>query len=553
MQPSGGSRAGMRLWVCLDPDPERGTTTVTDVEDIDEARLMQPPMSMVVVYAFDARGVCTLAKNTGVLQGLTPQEILGKSLLELYARQPAVIANIERVLGGQRVRNITVVDGRELDTFIEPEFGPDGEVVGAFGMAVDVTEARANERMLADMAERDRALAEMSARLAEDTADIDRVVEDAARLVAKFLGGYVAVWTLTETGALKLGAAWHRDLHKRALIEGLLSRLDLSTPLMFAQAALTHGRADAIGSAELMARLPEDARPLQSETGVETIAHAPIKAAGATLGVLAVYREPEHGAFTASELILLAEVAGRIGMALANARLLADLVAEEKRVRQLAEQRQSLLARQVAVVEAERARIAADVHDDSIQVLAAVDLRLGLLRRRLQTDAPAHLDFLDRLHRDIQEAVSRLRALLFDLEAPARDHALADALRQLATQALQDSDVEWIVDDTTSSTPSETVRTVAYRICQEALANVRRHAGARRVRLALSDSDGGLLLTVTDDGRGMGSEATESRLGHLGLGGMRERAETAGGHWHIESRPGEGTTVSAWLPLHDRD
>ncbi len=509
------------------------------------------PLPPVMVYAFDADGTCTLSEGPGLARiGLSREELVGRSVHEVFAHLPAVLANIDEVLAGRRVRNVTVVDHVELDTFIEPLFDAAGQVVGAFGTSVDVTEERARERQLADVARRDGALASLSASLAADSDDVDAVLEHAARVVAELLGGFVIVWTLTErVDELVPAARWHDDPDKRARVDGYISRVDPSLPMTLAASALDRGRPDALGADELAAALTGDAERVRAEANVEDVAHAPMMARGQILGVLAVYREPDHGSFDADDLTLLGEVAGRIGMALANARLLAEQRLAEERARQLSEQRQALLAREAAAVEAERARIAADVHDDSLQVLAAVDLRLGVLRRRLRDEGPENLDLIDRLHADIQEAVDRLRELLFDLEAPARELGLGDALRRAAAHAFADSGVDWRLEDGAGRELPQSVRTVAYRICQEALANVRRHSGARRVRVVLGVADGGLLLEVADDGRGMDASASGPRLGHLGLAGMRERADAAGGWWRLESRSGAGTTGRAWLPL----
>jgi signal transduction histidine kinase len=95
--------------------------------------------------------------------------------------------------------------------------------------------------------------------------------------------------------------------------------------------------------------------------------------------------------------------------------------------------------------------------------------------------------------------------------------------------------------------PTATAITI-FRICQEALSNVRKHAGATRVDIALTSTDGGTLTEVRDDGRGFPDPATGHPNRHFGLIEMRERAETAGGWWSVDSVPEEGTTVRFWLP-----
>jgi signal transduction histidine kinase len=87
-----------------------------------------------------------------------------------------------------------------------------------------------------------------------------------------------------------------------------------------------------------------------------------------------------------------------------------------------------------------------------------------------------------------------------------------------------------------------------YRICQEALTNVHKHARASRVEISLSTVDSGTLFRVTDDGVGTAVTGTDPGRDHFGLIEMRERAESAHGWWSMSSKPGEGTSVEFWLP-----
>ena len=214
----------------------------------------------------------------------------------------------------------------------------------------------------------------------------------------------------------------------------------------------------------------------------------------------------------------------------------------------LAEQRQELLDRLVQAQEDERSRIAADVHDDSVQALAAVELRLGLLRRQLAGIEPALLLSIERAHESVAEATSRLRHLLFDLESPALRSDLATALSEAAEYVFEDADVRWsFVGDRSVDLP-EAARVTAYRVAKEALVNVRKHAGARHVEIDVRRAPGAVVVTVSDDGSGVAPEALQARPGHLGVGGMRDRAEIAGGRLEVEPRPEGGTRVRLVLP-----
>lgn len=205
-----------------------------------------------------------------------------------------------------------------------------------------------------------------------------------------------------------------------------------------------------------------------------------------------------------------------------------------------------LLTELVDAQEKERARIAGDIHDDAIQVVTAVGMRVAILRDRLSD--PHLLEPLDRLGEVVSQAIARLRRLLFELRPRVLDEeGLAAALRQHLE--MMGGDLEMHLEDRLVTEPSGESRTILYRVAQEALTNVRKHADARRVDLLLEERDGGFQISIRDDGKGFSPEEIERpRPGHLGLASMRERAEMAGGWFRLESAPGAGATVACWVP-----
>lgn len=221
-------------------------------------------------------------------------------------------------------------------------------------------------------------------------------------------------------------------------------------------------------------------------------------------------------------------------------------------LRKTDDERRTLLAHLVRAQEDERKRIASDVHDDSIQVMAAVGLRLGMLRGQL-TD-PEQLARITKLEESVQLSIGRLRHLLFQLAPPALDReGLAAAIRTYLDEAFGEEKVAYHLESLISAEPSREIRTLVYRIAQEALSNVRKHAQARQVGVRLDDSDGGLLVQVRDDGVGyLPADSEMPQPGHLGLVSMRERAEMLGGWFRIEGDPGAGTSVEFWVPMDER-
>jgi PAS domain S-box-containing protein len=217
-------------------------------------------------------------------------------------------------------------------------------------------------------------------------------------------------------------------------------------------------------------------------------------------------------------------------------------------LRQADEQRRSLLERVVTSQEEERRQVAGDIHDDAIQAMVAVTLQLQALGGRLRD--PRSTELLDRLAATATESVGRLRQLVFELRPPLLDEVgLAAAIDQYARRAGELAGfVVQVTDESAGELPDE-LRVVAYRIIQEALANVRAHARASRVAVRLEEVEGGVLARVSDDGIGFLPGLVERRpAGHLGLISMREQAAMAGGWSRIASAPGMGTTVELWLP-----
>ncbi|TQN42953.1 signal transduction histidine kinase [Blastococcus colisei] len=227
-----------------------------------------------------------------------------------------------------------------------------------------------------------------------------------------------------------------------------------------------------------------------------------------------------------------------------------------RELRALTTARQRALSeRLVEAQDDERARIAADVHDDSIQALAAVDLRLGALRNRLRHRAPDEADGVETAMDAVHGAGIRLRHLLFELETPVLDAPLHDGLHEAAAQIFEDSDIAWSVEERGQATLPQQVRVSAYRIAREALVNARKHAEARHVTVTVDATHAGAEVWVIDDGIGADrTAATRSGRRHSGVVGMRDRAMASGGWWRSGPGPrGMGTAVSFFLPAPGAD
>ncbi len=304
---------------------------------------------------------------------------------------------------------------------------------------------------------------------------------------------------------------------------------------------------------------------------VEVSAWAPVRVDGRIAGRVQVRLSAEHlreasmrlwaaallgGALLAAALFFLPLATVRRGdardLALwrrleeANATLEARVVERTLDLRAREAELTALGARLVAVQEEERARISRDLHDDLGQVLTGLRLRLTTLSSVLAPGHPGHVH-LDAALSAVDEGVEQVRHIAHRLRPAALDGlGTRAALRAHAERWSRDSGLELVVTLPEVEPPGH-VGEVLFRVAQEALTNVTRHAEARRVTVSLLPFDDGWRLVVEDDGKGIPAAPAEGRRG-LGLLGARERVEQAGGYLDVEAAEPRGTRVLAWHP-----
>lgn len=231
-----------------------------------------------------------------------------------------------------------------------------------------------------------------------------------------------------------------------------------------------------------------------------------------------------------------------------------ELTAALSELRSVEAERKRLLDQTVHSVEAERKRIAIELHDGPIQHLTALGLRLDAERRRLARQLPesSHDANLDSLQEGLRSEIADLRRVVTNLRPPALDEwGLDVALSNYVSAMKEDSDLDCLLQAHLTRRLPSAIETVLYRVVQEALTNVVRHARARQAIVTLSEEQGEVALEVRDDGIGIGAGTIDERglAGHFGLLGMRERVQMIGGAWELTSTPGSGTEIRARIPV----
>lgn len=225
---------------------------------------------------------------------------------------------------------------------------------------------------------------------------------------------------------------------------------------------------------------------------------------------------------------------------------------QNARLEDQAQERRGLLDTVLRTSEEERRLLAAELHDGPIQRLAGLGYRLERARNRLERGNPeGATPLLAELQEGLSEETRRLREMMAELRPPVLDQrGLDSALRDHATAFQRAWGVGCTVRSSLDQRLDQDVETVLYRVAQEALANVAKHAHAERAWVSLRARNGSVILEVGDDGVGFDPLYTSSNgtRDHFGLTAMRERVEMAGGRWEIQSSPGHGTRVVAEFP-----
>ncbi len=319
----------------------------------------------------------------------------------------------------------------------------------------------------------------------------------------------------------RLGQRLEGTLQPDAVLPTIVGTVREALKLPYAAIALGQDRGLAIAAS---AGLPGDA-PL----------HLPLVYQHETVGELLISPRARDEPFSRADRRLLDDLARQAGVAAHAVCLTAELQRSRERL--------------VTAREEERRRLRRDLHDGLGPSLAAQTLKVGSARALLAHNPAAAGALLDQLEDDIEAALQDVRRLVYDLRPPALDElGLAGALRERAAHyAGETGQGLRVVIETPEELPAlpAAVEVAAYRIVQEALANVVRHAHASTCSVRLAMEGAALIITVTDDGRGLPAER------HVGLGlhSMRERTEELGGTCQVEALPAGGTRVLAHLPL----
>jgi signal transduction histidine kinase/ligand-binding sensor domain-containing protein len=253
-------------------------------------------------------------------------------------------------------------------------------------------------------------------------------------------------------------------------------------------------------------------------------------------------------------LLLWSSVRLRLRMLARRAAQLSEQVAQrtlelQQRTEQLEASRQALRrlgAHTEHTLEEERKRVARELHDELGQQLVAMRMEVSVLKARADAGQPPSPGQWQLVRDRVDRFTASMRSLVADLRPPALDGGLVPALEWLAAECRRISGAACEVEvDADVRTLRPEVKTMLFRVAQESLNNVMRHAHASRVMLRLGRDGAGWQLSIEDDGRGFDTASPPSGFGLLS---MEERAQLLGGHLTVDSSPGQGCRIRLRLP-----
>ncbi|MCL6547343.1 MAG: sensor histidine kinase [Alicyclobacillus sp.] len=205
----------------------------------------------------------------------------------------------------------------------------------------------------------------------------------------------------------------------------------------------------------------------------------------------------------------------------------------------------------IKLLEEERRRIARDLHDGPAQALTNISMRLDVIRRLFETNPELALEDLARTNSRVVAVINDIRRLIYDLRPVAIDEV---GLLSATKEFLRRCESEWRIafhltvgpGVTTDIAPAKQV--ALYRLIQEILNNVHKHAAATEVTVQFERSGEELRIRIADNGKGFDPEAIPQ--GHFGILGMRERARFLHGRLEIDSQPGKGSRFTLFVPVY---
>lgn len=404
-----------------------------------------------------------------------------------------------------------------------------------------------NKKLIEDK-RRSEIRASLSQRLMQDTQDYDHLLEQITDELSNLVGDTCLIGLFTsDLTIVEVRAVADRDLESLPRQrKQLLNRAIPVETNVIASRILKGERYSAKKiSKEMGAELfPAEFAVLLGKDGLNVLEVFPLQAGDQPMGMLAIARE--YGSpYSDDEISFIKSLTSLIALAIQNARLFEQLTESQNQLRGLSQQL-------VQVQEDEFSHLAEELHDRVGQDMTAINVNLNILQtllpRNVSEDVIARLADTEKL---VIESVKRMRTTMTELRPPMLDqYGLSAALYWYSEQYQRRTEIHVKVNDRyMKNTRLPTDAEIAlFRIAQEALNNVAKHASATRVDIELFEEDGNVMMAIRDNGMGFDAKSKNLRnLQHWGVTLMQERARAINGKFLLRSVPGQGTQIVVQL------
>jgi PAS domain S-box-containing protein len=484
---------GQLLVICVVRDISARREVEQNLREKDELIRTALSSAPIIIYMLERDGTIRLAMGESVGEAnLNAGGMSGKNIFEVYPNVPEIRKHFQLALDGKRSHAVLELRGRIYDARYGPLQGEHGEVLGVIGAAMDITERRRTEQAIFESEARFRAIFEQT------DAGIKLVAPD-----GRILDSNPALRTMLGYSADEI-----RQLHYEELTytdDRAISRM------MFTELIEGHRESYRMEKRYLC----KDGSVLW---GLVTVS---------------IVRDQEG-----------------------NPRYLIMIIENISDRKQIQDELEEVRRRLMDSLEMERLHLARDLHDGPVQDLYGVTYQLEDLRDDLVTKHSS--ETIDAAQILLRKVVRSLREICGELRPPAlAPFGLEKAIRSHADKFCQEYPQLYLNLDLSPDGQllPEAVRLALFRIYQQMLVNVVRHANASQVWVRFKLLDDQAILEIEDDGAGFEAPSRWIDLvreGHLGLAGAAERAEAIGGKLEVKTSPGEGTLIRVWAPISIR-
>ena len=491
-----------------------------------------------------------------LFQSLTPfgipirewvHEAVGKKTIyesDVHFGERFIHVRLIPITSGDKVRRLIVI-GQDITEHKQAEKQV-REFTGQMELKVRerTKELEALNRKLAEDKQRAELQASLSHHLMQDTQDFGHLLEHITTEISDLVGDtclialfatdltFIRVQAITDRSAKSTTRQRTHLLNRTISVEGNVIASSILKGERYSAKEITKVIGEKLLPTEFALQL--------GENGLTALEVFPLQVSDALLGLLAIARTSENP-YSKDEISFVGSLAGSIALAIHNAHLFEQLTESQNQLRGLSQ-------KLVQVQENHFKHLAGEMHDQIGQDMTAINVNLNILQALLPKNTSD--DIISRLtdtEKLVQESVKRMRSLMSELRPPMLDqYGITAALNWYCEQYQRRTKIELVVNDhyMKNIRPPVEVEIALFRIAQEALNNVAKHAKATHVNIELFEEKGDIMMAITDNGIGFETKNQDSSTrAHWGLTLMQERARAVNGKFLLRSVPGQGTQI----------